>query len=286
MENVVQLSVKLSMASTNKYYSPYELFEWPEVVDSNSWCFSPELMTIYGSELAQNLDEYQLKKLSFFEAVNFFSINIHGEKYLISKMVNYLYRDWPNEISDYLHHFIDEENKHMTLFGGFCAKYHKVYPDKTYAFHSELSQAEEDILFFSRMMIFEEFVDYYNVKMGKDLRLHEIVRAINLNHHIDEARHLVFGRNIIEYLLDYWQGELDKNKMKAIQQHISAYIQMVWKQYYNPSMYEDGGLENGYKLHQQLWSEEHATQLRREASFKCVEFLKKCSLLPSAGGDQ
>ena len=41
----------------------------------------------------------------------------------------------------YLHHFLDEENKHMVCFGGFCTRYAgKIYPDRKVAFPREYAR--------------------------------------------------------------------------------------------------------------------------------------------------
>ena len=47
-------------------------------------------------------------------------------------------------LSPYLHHFLDEENKHMIYFGRFCTDYaNKIYPDKKLVFPREHDGADE-----------------------------------------------------------------------------------------------------------------------------------------------
>ena len=65
---------KLSRASTRNFLDPAQL-EWPKAIDPDAWHFTPELISLYGSPLWQSLDETARKRLSFFEAVNFFSLN-------------------------------------------------------------------------------------------------------------------------------------------------------------------------------------------------------------------
>lgn len=281
MESVVDLSKRLNRASVNKYYNPYTILDWPDDLDRSFWFYSPELMSCYNTPLARELSEEQLRNLSFYESMNFFSLNIHGEKYLISKMAGYLYLDWPPEISSYLHHFIDEENKHMTLFGEYCCRYGKVYANKNPNFPSDKEKPVEDLLFFIRMMVFEELVDYLNEIMGRDEKLHPLVQSINLNHHKDETRHLVFGRKIIQYLLSdsYWTEE----RVQGIQKYVEGYFQLVWRQYYNPEMYEDAGLEDGYLLYERLWEDEQSIHTRKSASANCIKFLKENNLIQGDG---
>src|SRR5207244_844073 len=140
------------------------------------------------------------------EAVNFYSLNIHGEKALLEGLAHRLYQPDLSEVSKYLHHFLDEENKHMVYFGEFCLRYAgKIYRDRKVAFPREYERGEEDFLFFGRVMIFEEIVDYFNRRMGNDERLSTVAREINRLHHSDEARHLTFGRRIVKELFEQWR---------------------------------------------------------------------------------
>ena len=47
------------------------------------------------------------------------------------------------EITEYLHHFVDEENKHMVMFGEFCNRYiGKVYPEKKISLGREYAKGK------------------------------------------------------------------------------------------------------------------------------------------------
>src|SRR5262249_36698380 len=152
------------------------------------------------------------KRLAFFECVNFFSLNIHGEKALLEGLTRRLYARDHAAVSPYLHHFVDEENKHMLYFGTFCARYAgKTYPDRKLAVPAEPPPKVADFLFFLKVAIFEELVDAYNVRMADDDRLVPVVRRINLMHHLDETRHLAFGRTVVQRLFEElrptWSGD-------------------------------------------------------------------------------
>ena len=91
---------------------------------------SPDLISLHGTRHWDALDEQGRRVLSFFELVNFFSINIHGERMLIEGLAKRLYRKHAETVTPYLHHFLDEENKHMFYFGRFCNQYAgKVYAE-------------------------------------------------------------------------------------------------------------------------------------------------------------
>ena len=83
---------KLSAASRRAYQNPYEAIEWPDHVDRSQWFTSPELVSLFGTPWWDELDEPTRRKLSFWEAVNFFSLNIHGEKILMEGLARRLYQ--------------------------------------------------------------------------------------------------------------------------------------------------------------------------------------------------
>ncbi len=233
----------LSAASRRAYQNPYEAIEWPDELDRDQWFTSPELISLYGTPWWDQLDDAGRKALSFWEAVNFFSLNIHGEKILMEGLAHRLYQPGLQEVAEYLHHFLDEENKHSVWFGTFCTRYAgKVYPDRHVAFPREYAEGEGDFLFFAEVSIFEEIVDRYNVTMGRDERLVPVVRQINANHHAEETRHLVFGRRIVAELWRRWADRWSPEVVDRIRAHLDAYVTATWREYYNPDVYRDAGL--------------------------------------------
>lgn len=272
----------LSAVSEEQFIDPGKL-EWPAEVDPDAWYFTPELISLYGSDIWASLDERQRKRLSLTEAVNFFSLNIHGEKYLISEISRRLYAGEESELSRYLLHFVDEEARHMMYFSGFCRRYaQKTYPDRT--MHSEDSgDAELDMfLLFARINVFEEIVDYYNRTMAKDERLAPVVREINRIHHVEELRHLSFGRNFLRHCLDRHVDDWDDARRRELRVHLSSYLAFVWKQYYNPDAYEDAGIEDAFDVWREAADADGAVQHRNEVNKKRLSYLRKLELLEAS----
>lgn len=267
-------------ASIKREISPYEKMPWPDELDSQAWYFSPELVSLYGLEEFDSLEGQQQKRLAFFEAVNFFSLNIHGEKPLIQGLASRLYNEETQDVSSYLHHFLDEENDHMVYFGGFCQRYAgKVYRDRKLEFPRKYEKGEEDFLFFLKVLIFEEIVDLFNQKMATDERLAEISREINRRHHIDEARHLAFGRNYTkEIWMKYSPGWTDET-ISQLREYIPNYLIATWKEYHNPEVYEDAGLDNSYELVEKSFESEKARERRKEISAGCIRYLLENEIL-------
>jgi hypothetical protein len=282
MRSIDTLAQQLVRASLVKEFNPQLGLNWPAIdsLPENAWYFSPELSTLYGLPQFADLPLEQQQKLSFFEAVNFFSLNIHGEKKLLQGMTERLYGRWPKDISAYLHHFVGEENKHMSVFGRFCMDYAgKVYPSKHVAVERDYAPGELDFLFFARVVIFEEFVDYFNQAMAKDERLVPIAQQINAYHHSEEVRHLAFGRKFCQQLLhDHWDSWSPSTQL-GIRQYLAAYREATWKEYYNPQVYKDAGIANAYDVYLMAW--DHPTQqaFRARVSAGTLAFLESLDLV-------
>ncbi len=270
---------KLCKASEKSYSNPYQTLVWPESVSKEAWHLSPELVSIYGSEIYEKMSETQRKQLSFYEAVNFFSLNIHGEKALIEGLAKRLYR-MDTEVSPYLHHFLGEENQHMIYFGTFCQKYAgKIYRDKKVSWPREFEKGEEDFLFFTKVLIFEEIVDFYNAAIAKDSRVSEIARRINGLHHEDESRHLVFGRMTVKDLFERYSPFWTPGTLANVQQYVSDYFAATWSEYYNPEAYTDAGLLGGLELREKIMASDHAQTHRRRVSAHAIKFFMESKIL-------
>ncbi|MBW8886562.1 MAG: diiron oxygenase [Fibrobacteres bacterium] len=273
--------------------------DWPAVLDREAWFLSPELLSLYGTPAYEALDEGARKRLSFFEAVNFFSLNVHGEKSLVAGLALRLYRGDRGPAIDrigttsptralpghdaYLHHFLEEENRHMGWFGGFCRRYAGgIYPDKKMALLpvENAAEGEVDFLFFAKVMIFEEIVDAYNARCARDERLHPLARRIHSLHHRDEARHLAFGRRVARDLFAKHAPAWDAAARDRVQGYLLGYLESVWKEYYNPRAYADAGLPgDALALRNQAFDHPAAAARRSAIAGPCLEFLRRHGML-------
>jgi hypothetical protein len=269
-----KLADRLCAISREAFANPHTSVEWPREIPADGWCLSPELVSIYGTPAWDALDEAARKRLAFHECVSFFSINIHGEKALLEGLTRRLYARDLAPYAPYLHHFVDEENKHMLYFGTFCGRYAgKTYPDRKLAPASEAPSRTADLLFFLKVAIFEELVDSYNVKMAKDERLVPVVRRINELHHQDETRHLAFGRTLVERSFRALKAEWSAEELAATRAYAADYLRATWREYYNTDAYRDAGLAEPYRVQQAALASEVTRAHRRRMGNKCVGWL-------------
>jgi hypothetical protein len=280
MTDFAKMVRKLCDASVKDYINPYSYLDWPETMDLQQWFTSPELISLHGTDVYDGLTEADKKRLSFYEAVNFFSLNINGEKSLVQGLADRLYRKGNDEITRYLHHFLDEENKHMVYFGGFCMRYAgKIYPDKKMAFPRDYEPGEQDFLFFAKVLVFEEIVDVYNVSMSRDERLVPLARQINLLHHRDEARHLVFGRQIVTDLFTLHAPRWSDETRQRVRKYLKGYLVAAWKEYYNPDVYRDAGLEDPFEIQEMAFENTTAHAHRKRISGGCIDYFLENNIL-------
>ena len=260
-----------------------EAIAWPDARDPDAWYTSPELLSTWQTGLEEGLSEARLRELAFFEAVNFYSLNIHGEKFLLEGLSARLHRKSHARTTRYLHHFLDEENKHLYYFGTFCERYAgRIYPHGFVSFPREYARGEEDLLFFAKVLCFEEVVDHYNRRMGADPRLAVVARQINRLHHLDETRHLAFGRMIVKDLFDRHAPEWSAETLAGVQQALLAFVEAMWRQYYNPEVYRDAGLSDPYDAAEVAWAAPSSRAHRSNATRRCFGFLSDIGALQVA----
>ncbi|MBC7991843.1 MAG: diiron oxygenase [Rhizobacter sp.] len=281
METASDLAIRLTKASRKKTWDVYNTFNWPEALEEGVWYMPPELISIYGTPAYEALTEEQQKKLSLYELGNFFSLVLQGERPLVAGLVDRLYAKGNSvSVNEYLHHFVDEENKHMVMFGEFCNRYiGKVYPEKKISLPKTYAKGEEEVAFYCKVMVVEELGDYYNLAIEKDERVDALVREVNKVHHIDEARHLAFGRVQLAELFAKYSPEWSPETLAGFREWLVAYLRASWGDYYNPAMYRDAGLADSYELRQMAMSHPAGAELRKKASAKVVNYFIKTGLL-------
>ena len=283
METVSQLAVRLSRASTAKLWNVYDAIDWPEQLDSGSWSMPPELVSLFGTESWERLDEEGRKRLCFYELVNFFSLTLHGERPLVQGLCNQMYARQNTPITQYIHHFLDEENKHMVMFGEFCNRYAgKVYPQKKLAFSKEYVKGEEDVTFFIKVLIVEELGDYYNVAIARDERVDPLVREVNKIHHRDEARHIIFGKRLLKELFEEHSPRWTAATLEGVRSWLGNYLRSSWTDFYNPSMYRDAGVPDAYEARQAALASDCCREHRVRVSQKLVDYLLETGILLEA----
>jgi len=214
---------------------------------------SRDLLSVHGTPYEAELTHAELCSLSRWELVNFFSFNVHGIRELMLSVIGSIYTPGFEHASEYFHHFLGEENKHMWFFAEFCKRYGgKIYMNKRMPLGSPADAGALALLTFSKILVSEEISDFYNVRMMADPSLPDIIRDINRAHHEDETRHITMGRKLVKILYRDFAATRSKTEQRDIEGYISRYLRFFTESFYNPTAYRDAGLAEPYGLRNAL----------------------------------
>ncbi|WP_254666648.1 diiron oxygenase [Streptomyces sp. WMMB 714] len=272
---------RLENLAESGYYNPYTMFDWPDAIEPDLPWMSESLVTLAGTPMWDELSREQQIALTRYEAINFFSLNIHGIRELMSEVVMRIHERTYADVSEFLHHFIGEENEHMWFFAQFCLRYGgKLYPAQpTLKAGSvdHLSPVARELIVFARILIFEEIVDFYNARMATDQSLPHIAREINRVHHQDESRHVAFGRMIFTSLLEQ-VARRDPAEVPVVADYLEKYLQYSIGTLYNPAAYRDAGIPDALALRRQALEHPARIKAHDEILKRTRRFLAKSGL--------
>jgi hypothetical protein len=247
---------RLTQQSVAGDYNAFTRFEWIDKMPEGQWWMSKELLSVYDTPMMETLSETQLKALSKWESINFYSLNIHGIRELLVEIARRLHAPGYEVPAEFFHRFLGEENDHMWFFAQFCRKYGKIYPDKSIKFppNTLLDTPDIDTFFiFCRILIFEEIVDQFNMRMGRDESLHPLIQKINAVHHEDESRHIAGGREIIKQHWAKVKPTLSAEQLTAIDNYLKNYLTKSVESLYNAAAYQDAGIPEPFKRRNELF---------------------------------
>jgi hypothetical protein len=282
-QRFVSLLDRLSRMSVDDYYNPYRMFEWPETLPKDEFWMSRDLLSVHGTSAIDGLGEEQLRQLSIWESINFYSLNVHGIRELLTEVVNRVHMPGFEVPSEFFHHFIGEENEHMWFFAEFCRRYgKKIYYFPRIKLTAPADDAVENFLVFARILIFEELVDYYNTRIAEDGSLHEAIRHINRIHHHDESRHIAFGRELVSLLWTQLADRLDGAELAGIRDYLLSYFQFSLHSFYSLEAYEDAGINDPLTLRQELITSPARAKAHERIARKPLSFLRKAGIFEEA----
>lgn len=182
---------------------PFTRVSYQEKLNRGRLQLPEGLLSLSGHPIYSELSDEQKWELSRLETINFFSLNIHGERFLVRDLVDRLYQPTPlgerGAIGEYLQQFIHEENAHTFMLAGYCFRYGDgVLRDVAFQSQEEpLSANASTLLAFGRTFVLESFLDFMNQAAMKDDSLDDTASQIHRLHHIEEARHMAFDKAVL-----------------------------------------------------------------------------------------
>ena len=267
-----RLIERSTRAGANRYVG----FAWGQPAPDRL-AMSPALLPLAGLPVYRELNDERRWQLTLLEAVNFFSLNINGERDVMLGLEARLGGDTPGHVSQYLPYFLQEEAAHTEVFKRFCLSYGgKIFRDRHVRFPQEYLPGEETFVFFARALIFEEIADFYNRKLAADDNLWRLAREINRYHAEDEARHIAFGRLYVSTL---WEelGRLWTAEEKArIAGSLGRYLHSVQRLYVNPDVYQELGMSP--EVREEILRSAHWAAIAEQSARKLSGWLRSIGI--------
>jgi hypothetical protein len=271
------------MLSKSDPHNPFTDLDWPDQLPHDQCWMSRELLSVYGTPLMEQLTPEQLLALAKWESINFYSLNVHGIRELLLEVMARIHTPGFEAASEYFHHLLGEENEHMWFFAKFCLKYGgKLYPEKRLKFASVVEPDVETFLVFTRILLFEEIVDYFNAHMGADTTVPFFVRELNQLHHKDESRHIAFGRHLVGLLHAELRDRYDEARLAELESYVRRYLASSLRALYNPAVYRDAGLSDPYGVAAQLPNFPGRSSRHELAVKRTTDFLRRSGIYRSS----
>ncbi|MCX5404027.1 diiron oxygenase [Streptomyces sp. NBC_01298] len=278
-DRFLEVLERLSSRSIEEYYNPYQQFDWPEKLEEGQLWMTPELLTVYGTPFYEELGEETIHRLSKWESINFYSLNVHGIRELLIEVVGRIHMPGFEVPSDFFHHFIGEENEHMWFFAEFCRRYgDKIYGSTAMRADSAWEPEVDNFLVFARILFFEELVDHYNMRMAQDESLCHTIREVNRIHHQDESRHIAFGRELVSLLFKRMKDTVSAQRLAEVEAYLKRYVVYSVNSLYNPHVYRDAGIADPLALRNALVADEGRRPYERKAIRKPLGFFLKTGI--------
>lgn len=279
-ERLREILSRLNTMAIEDYYNPYQMFDWPDSLPQEMWWMSPELTTTYGTEVAAELSREQLHRLSKYESVNFYSLNVHGIRELLIEVTGRIHTDEFATPSEFFHHFIGEENEHMWFFAQFCQRYGgKIYKQPRGGAETIPPSNAASLLVFARILIFEELVDHFNSTMALDERLDDTIRKINRIHHQDESRHIAFGRELVRVLYDGFREQATPEELTQVSDYLKRYMTYSFESLFSPQVYKDAGIPGPLEVRRRLLTGPRRPEFEAQVFRKTRSFLIRHGLI-------
>jgi len=257
---------RLCELSVEHAYDPHRELEWPDSLPNEGVWMSVDLLSLYGTDCLEELTKEQLWKLSRYELANFFSLTVHGIRDLMQQVLSCIYNTGYEAESDYFHHFLDEENKHMWFFAEFCKRYAgKIYVTRKMQFPSFAEDDIQTFIAFAKILISEQIGDFYNMRMMRDESLPAIVQKLNRVHHEDEGRHIAMGRRLVREMYMRISEKYSEQRRREIVEYLRRYMEFFVSSFYNPGVYRDADLDDPYELRRTLIRHPARKKFHRQA---------------------
>lgn len=196
---------RLLRSSAKASYDPLTTIDWETPVDPDRYAIPPHRVSLYGTELWDQLTEGQRKELSRQEVASIACVGIWFEAILMQMLIRHAYDlDPTTNHVQYSYTEIGDECRHSVMFARFVTRMGAPwYPlDRVGRFLGRFFKTTSSgPLTFSAALFVEELLDQMQREIMVDEDLEPLTRAVARLHVTEEARHMRYAR---EELIRDW----------------------------------------------------------------------------------
>jgi hypothetical protein len=196
---------RLLRSSAKASYDPLTTIDWETPIDPDRYAIPPHRVSLYGTELWDQLTEAQRKELSRQEVASIACVGIWFEAILMQMLIRHAYDlDPTTNHVQYSYTEIGDECRHSVMFARFVTRMGApYYPlDRVGRFLGRFFKTTASgPLTFSAALFVEELLDQMQREIMADEDLEPLTRAVARLHVTEEARHMRYAR---EELIRDW----------------------------------------------------------------------------------
>ncbi len=242
-DTVRKTATRLLGSSAKNSYLPDLDIDWTAPIDPGKRFMPFERVSLYGTELWEQMTPEQRIELSKQELASVASTGLWFELILIQLLTRWAYRQDPQDPrTQYALTEIGDETRHIIMFAKAIDRMGApTYRPRRLVYH--LARVYKAIgrgpALFAPVLVAEEITDRLQRSMVNDEDVHELVRMVNRIHVVEEARHVRFAREEVEEQMARI-GPLAKVVSNIASAITAAFIVDA---VINPAVYEQVGLD-------------------------------------------
>ena len=269
---------RLLRSSLDHSYEPNIDIDWAAPLVDGAWAIPEHRVSLYGTELWDDLTEEQRRTLSVHEVCSIARIGLWFEIILMQMLLRYAYdRDPRRQHIQYALTEIADECRHSIMFAKMTERYG--VPD--YAprrLTHELGRLFKTVAYgpamFAGTLFVEEILDQLQREAMRDDSVQPLTRMVNKIHVTEEARHVRYAREELIRIMP---------KANAAQRTVARYLSsrvafVVARNLIHRDVYKSVGIDPVVG-HKAALANPHHQEMLRWSARKLVPFLREQGII-------
>ena len=198
-------AARLLTASARHTLDPELEVDWAAPLDPQGWAVPPERVSLYGTDLWENLDEDARRTLARHEAASMLSVGLWFEVLLMQMLTRHAFDlDLRRPHAQYALTEVGDETRHSVMFAKTvealgCPDYRPHGPlHRLAGLYGHLGAGAS---MFASVLVAEETTDRLQRESMHDERVLPLMRSVARVHVVEEARHVRFAREELARLV-------------------------------------------------------------------------------------